>query len=172
VFFLDKPDENETGKHPDDAFRIKNGVVFIVIHIIGKGNVFDRPEIPVCQFAVEAFVEFLGVERFLPCVVQFDKVGKFMNAFQFIHGQIKKDFNVRAVRTGDGNILNQSDFLRTSFCASRLCRRRSIMESVSVWPCRKIIMTGMGNILFTSLVICASNVREYSGRLSSMVKKR
>ncbi|HOC61076.1 MAG TPA: hypothetical protein PKN70_14060 [Smithellaceae bacterium] len=112
MFFLDKPNENKTGKHPNDTFRIENSVVFVVSHIIGKGNILNRPEIPVGQFAVKALVEFLGVERFLPGLVQFDKVGEFVNALQFIQRQIKKDFKMGAMRTGDGNIFNQRDFFK------------------------------------------------------------
>ena len=68
AFFLEKPAEDQSGKQSNQG----SSAAFLIV-LFGISRKFDLrkcPEIPVGQFAVEAFVQKFDVEDFFPSGVQ------------------------------------------------------------------------------------------------------
>ena len=104
AFFLEEPDEQQAGNQADDVplAAARPGAV------VGEAALLDRPLEPAEQFAVEAPVQLLDVERSLPGDVQLVEVVnvRFPHARQ---RELAEDFEVRAVRVGEADVLDQGD---------------------------------------------------------------
>jgi hypothetical protein len=68
ALLLQKPAEDKAREQADEAGGASLLTVLLDIH--WKFNLWQRPEIPVGEFAVEALVEQFDVEDFLPCRVE------------------------------------------------------------------------------------------------------
>jgi len=69
-------------------------------------GLFEYPAV----FAEELVVQFGGVQRLFPGMLQFAEIGKAIGAPQFLRRKIEQDLDVGAVRAGARNVLDQGHF--------------------------------------------------------------
>ena len=105
VFLLEKPDEDEPRNQADDAGRVADG--FVVTRIRWKRHPFYRPEIPIGDLFEKTSVEFGGVQRLLPRLMEFQEIGEPVLMIERIKRQLRQDVKVCAVRIVDVNIFDK-----------------------------------------------------------------
>ena len=110
ALFLEEPAEDQAGEQPDQA----GGAALLVVRfeVGGKLDLWERPEIPVGQLAVEAFVEQLDVEDLLPRGVERVEVGDglLLRMDELGQRQRGEDVEVTTVGLGQGDPADQGDF--------------------------------------------------------------
>jgi len=109
ALFLEEPAEDQAGEQTDEA----GGAAFFVVgfEVGGKLDLRERPEIPVGQLAVEAFVEQLDVEDMLPRGVESVEVGDgfLLRMDELGQRQRSEDVEVAAVGIGEVDLADEGD---------------------------------------------------------------
>ena len=79
------------------------------------------PEIPVGDLLEETLVECGTVEGLLPSGVELDEVGELVVLVKCAERKIKEDLNMRPVRVGEPDVLDERDFLQYVLRLPRAC---------------------------------------------------
>jgi hypothetical protein len=110
ALFLEEPAEDEAGEQADEP----GGAAFLVVgfEVGGELDLRERPEIPVGQLAVEAFVEQLDVEDLLPRGVEGVEVGDglLLRVDEIGQRERGEDVEVAAMGLGEGDVPDEGGF--------------------------------------------------------------